>query len=163
MACKYYESHMLGSDYCNAKGTFKSEKVTYDHAKKYCQNNSGYEKCNTYKEVSHSSGPCFITSACVVALGCQDDGSELTTMRNFRDNWLKLQSNGPAEIEKYYVIAPQIVKAIDSETDSLKIYKRIYNEFIQPCVSFASQGDNESAYRRYSSMIETLSTQYLMV
>ena len=47
--CKYYKSGIF-NDHCTAKN--KDEKVTYEHAKKYCQRCSQYEECNTWKEIA---------------------------------------------------------------------------------------------------------------
>ncbi len=155
MSCKYLRTGLL-SDYCTARRN--EEKIAFPHLREYCQSSSKFEKCNTYKEVSTG---CFITTACVTALGCSDDCRELTAMRSFRDGWLKHQLSGEAEIQKYYKIAPQIVCAINKNPDSDKIFRRIYTDFILPCVSFIEWGNNKPAYRLYTLMVATLSEEYL--
>ena len=156
MSCKYYKSSFFG-DSCSARG--KEEKVTYPHTKQYCQSGSGFDKCPTYKEASASG--CFITTACVAALGCLDDGHELTVLRAFRDGWLKNQPDGEEMIHEYYQTAPKIVNAINTKPDSDEIYAGIFQEFIRPCVSYLEVGKNEDTLMLYRKMVEALTDKYL--
>ena len=96
-----------------------------------------------------------------MSLGCPDDAPELMVMRFFCDNCLKSQPNGEAEIQKYYEIVPQIVAIINEKSNSGRIYRDIYAKYIQPCVSFIEQGNNETVYYLYSSMVDELSKRYL--
>ena len=154
MACKYF-SHEYGKGWCKAGSSEVS--VEYSTEKKYCTDDSWYQKCPKYPK---SSGGCFITSACVNAKGLPDDCMELATMRVFRDHWLKKQPNGGVEIARYYEIAPIIVEKIDADYNSIAIYERIYNDYITPCVLDVGKGQNEAAYIHYKTMITELEDKY---
>ena len=156
MACKYYKSNLF-NDYCTSRG--KDEKVTYAHTRTYCQDSSWFEKCPAYKEASSSE--CFITTACITALGCQDDGYELTVLRSFRDGWLKFQPGGEDAVRSYYQMAPKIVETINASPDSAEVYEGIFRDFIQHCVNYVEAGENETALHLYKKMVETLAERYL--
>ena len=99
------------------------------------------------KAESSRSG-CYLTTACVEAMGLPDDCRELTVLRNFRDHWLKEQATGPAEIAEYYEIAPRIVERIQRSEERMELLKGIYNEMITPCVDDIQAGNYEMAHER---------------
>ena len=163
----------MGRDICpfylyESTGWFSSKeicKVTDNQIssttyKNYCYGN--YERFPNYKpEQSDSSGGCYLTSACVEAMGLSDDCHELTTLRSFRDHWLSRQEGGREEIAEYYKIAPPIVEKIHSSENSLEVLKRLYAELVRPCVEFIQNGQNESAHALYRATTEMLKKEYL--
>lgn len=132
--CPYCESksglNIFGASYRCAKTgeDIYSGSETYTN---FCYAyESGYSNCPHFKpETTHTSG-CYLTSACVEAMGLPDDCLELTTLRSFRDNWLSKLPKGKEEIAKYYFIAPLIVDAIQARNDSKMILRSIYNETV---------------------------------
>ena len=52
---------------------------------------------------------CFITTACVHHYKLSDDCYQLTTLRYFRDNYVKKLPNGDKLIARYYSLAPKLV------------------------------------------------------
>lgn len=116
--------------------------------------------CPGFKMKDDSSGGgCFPTSACVKYLGKADDCTELTTLRAFRDNYMKTNSCGKALVEEYYRVAPQIVSEIDSSDDSGKTYDYIYS-VISRCVALIGCGKNSEAQNEYVKMVNTLKVEY---
>lgn len=105
---------------------------------------------------------CFITTAVCQYLGKPDDCSELTTLRNFRDNWLALQPGGAEEIREYYEIAPKIVEKLAASESKDLLYEKIRLEYIEPCLADISRGDNEFCRNRYRAMVEELKTIFLV-
>ena len=103
---------------------------------------------------------CFITTACVKSRGLADDCDELTTLRQFRDGYLKAQPGGTALIELYYRIAPRIVAAIDARETAGVEYDRLYS-VIQLCVGFIKNGNNQQAKAIYTGMVKELTVKYL--
>lgn len=118
---------------------------------------SRYVDCADYKNATR----CFITSAVCLTMGKPNDCEELMVMRNFRDNWLCEQPGGIELIEKYYKIAPGIVKSINEDQNRLLIFKDIYKQFILPCVESTKNCEYEKSKTIYLEMLETLTAQYV--
>jgi hypothetical protein len=97
---------------------------------------------------------CFITTAVCKSQGKPDNCHELEVLRKYRDTWLK--ENHPGEIDKYYKIAPDIVMAIDDLDNSDEIWNDIYENSIEPCVTYVECGQNKLAYEEYKSMVDGL-------
>ena len=148
MSCPYYtfeSSGWFGGDYyCNVVKKSVNSDVYY----KYCRNYD-YSDCPNYKSAHGSSGGCFLTSACTAARGLPDDCQELTTLRWFRDNWLKHQSDGVLLIAHYYEVAPKIVEAIDKLENRLEIYDSLYLKLVIPCVELINTKQYEQALALY--------------
>ena len=103
---------------------------------------------------------CYITTAVCRTFRKPDDCYELTLLRRYRDGYLAGQPNGEEIIRRYYDVAPSIVKHIDRCPDSGKIYRRIWDEYIQPCIRLIEEGRNEECKELYIRMVETLQDQY---
>ena len=110
---------------------------------------------------SDKSDGCFITTAVFSTFGKPDDCAELTAFRNFRDGWLMNQPDGKKLVEEYYSIAPEIVRQIDSRTDSQKIYRAVWDEFLSPCLEFIERGENLSCKRKYVEMVRRLQQEFI--
>lgn len=133
--------------------------IDEDTVKKYCWNYH-YSDCPRYKDRSSSSIGCFLTSACTEARGLPDDCEELTTLRAFRDGYMKSFPQGQVDICQYYHIAPVIVDKIHALPNANEIWERIYNELVRPCVDLIRRGDNELAYAKYRNYVRQLQKQY---
>lgn len=142
MSCSYY-TFKNNDYYCCKKQDYVNSDVYY----KYCRNYD-YDECPIYKGDT-SSGGCYLTSACVEARGLPDDCMELTVLREFRDNWLKNQPGGLAEVAEYYATAPKIVEKINARTDAKDIWNGLYEKLVIPCVKFIEEGEMEKAHAMY--------------
>ena len=156
-----------------------SSSIDSDLVHKYCWGNK-YEYCPRYKNrdkyyrsydeikdddngstsSSSSSGPCFLTSACVEARGLADDCHELQTLRTFRDGYMRNLPEGAAEVQEYYRVAPPIVAKIKEQANSLAVFDTIYRELVEPCVRLIEAGENEQAHRIYRDYVARLQEQY---
>lgn len=148
MSCPYY---WYNYHYACRKSGKDVNEDTYD---KYCKNYD-YDDCPIYK--GNDTSGCFLTSACVEAMGLPDDCYELTTLRGFRDEYLAKLDRGQCEIAYYYHVAPGIVERIKKSTNANAILEQIYNDLIIPCVKLIEQKENEKAhskYREYIMMLE---------
>lgn len=103
---------------------------------------------------------CYITSAAVDHMGKKDDGPELKTLRDFRDNILSQSPEGLKLIAEYEHVAPHIVKEINGRPDAKKIYKKLYNQHIGPAVIAAKKGDTARTLALYGGMVKDLEKQY---
>lgn len=157
MSCKYY---FWDGHYACMKKREGDRRVDDDWYYKYCRNYD-YDDCPIYKGDSGSSGACFLTSACTEAKGLPDDCDELTTLRRFRDSYLKNRDNGEADIKEYYEKAPIIVSAIKARENSQELFERIYEELVLPCVKMIKGGDHEGAYKTYKEYVIGLERQYI--
>lgn len=119
----------------------------------------GDSTCSDFKP--RDNGGCYITTAVCESLHKPDNCYELNTFRNFRDNWLKKQSDGETLIDDYYKIAPLIVAKIDTLPDSAEIYNFIWIKYLQPCLNFIKDGDNQSCKNLYIKMVKILKATYL--
>lgn len=153
MSCEYLDYR--GGYYCK-KANKSISSGTYD---KYCKW-SDTRNCTLFNE-SSSSGGCFLTSACTNARGLDDDCYELTTLRSFRDTWLKSQPGGSNEIKEYYRIAPKIVEEIDSRSDKFSIYERIYEQLVSPCLRLIENKEYDAAFALYKDQTLALAASYL--
>ena len=156
MSCPYY-TFRSNDYYCQKKGDY----VNTDVYQRYCKNYS-YDDCPIYKGES-SSGGCYLTTACVVARGLPDNCTELTTLRSFRDQWLKAQPGGSEEIREYYACAPTIVKRINSCPNAIEIWNKLFDELVSPCVAMIQSGQPETAHIKYRETARQLKEAYGVV
>jgi len=131
--------------------------IDSDTVHRYCWGYH-YQDCPLYK--NKDSGGCFLTSACTEARGLPDDCYELTTLRAFRDGYMKSLPQGQADICEYYHIAPAIVDKIHALSNAQEIFDQIYCDLILPCIDLINAGNNEQAYRKYRSYVKQLQVQY---
>lgn len=105
----------------------------------------------------HSSGGCYLTSACIKHFQEQfdDNCEELTILRNFRDSFVSVE-----DIDHYYKIAPIIVEVIDKIENNYSIYDYIYQNVVKVCVNAIKKDDYEFAYKRYKSSVIILEEQF---
>lgn len=118
------------------------------------------DTCSHYKEAGSSSGGCFLTSACCSYKGFPDDCYELTSLRSFRDEYLRNTSDGRKMVDEYYSIAPSIVSAIEKQENKEKIYEEIYASVLE-CVKLIEDGRFEETTFAYKKMVADLSELYL--
>ena len=123
----------------------------------------GYEAppSDSGSDSSSSSGGCFVTTATLQEVDTKDDGKELTTFRDFRDNYLKNKSYGPALVRDYYNTAPNVVAEIDSRENYKQLYKDIWKEHLRPINRLIEKGDNAEATSKYMLMMEELKERFL--
>jgi TPR repeat protein len=106
-------------------------------------------------------GGCFISTATAKCLGWCDDGEELNILRNFRDTWLQQTKKRRKDVQKYYDIAPDIVKGIDSCDNSDQIYQSICTDYLKPVMQAIRTGDYNLAHKVYKRMVAILEKQYI--
>lgn len=151
--CEYLET--IGGIFTEYRCKYSRQTLSSRTATDICMS-SRYYDCADYKNASR----CFITTAVCLTLGKSDHCDELTTMRIFRDEWLRQQPDGFALIEEYYATAPVIVEEIDKQTDRMDIYKGIYEQYILPCVVNTKTKCYDEAKRIYITMVNILKAKY---
>lgn len=155
MSCQFF--HWDHNYACLKSGKDVDEDWYY----KYCRNYD-YTDCPIYKYGEASSeSSCFLTSACVEAMGLPDDCKELSTLRAFRDTYLKNTPDGETYIAEYYRLAPRIVQCIRADANAMERFKEIYVELVLPCVALIEAGAFAEAFEKYRQYVLLLKGKYL--
>lgn len=154
MSCPFY---WWNYHYACRKSGKDVNEDTYD---RYCKGYS-YGDCPIYK--GNDSSGCFLTSACVEAMGLPDDCYELTTLRQFRDGYMAQLDCGKCEINHYYHIAPAIVTKINESDTAKDIFQNIYLDLVLPCVKMIEIHDYSGAHQKYREYVLSLERAYLEV
>lgn len=102
---------------------------------------------------------CFLTTACVTYKGLPDSCEELTLLRAFRDGYMSALPEGPALIEGYYALAPQVVQRIWEDEESLLVLEGLY-QVVRQCVAWIQGGEPERAMDAYSQQLFYLKQRY---
>ena len=105
---------------------------------------------------------CYITTAVCKNLQETDDCYELNLLRNYRDTYLLKEKDGAELVERYYDIAPTIVKRIERETDANSIYKNIWQTYLKPCVNYIEEKNYTSCKTLYTKMVRELQHTYIV-
>lgn len=160
--CEFY---FYDRDYCCAllKHSNRRYVVDSDWAHRYCWGYH-YDDCPYYRNKSDlvpDSGGCYLTSACVYAKGLPDDCYELETLRRFRDEYMMVIPHGPEDIQRYYTIAPFIVKCINSKENSMRQWNEIYEDLVVPCVGLIEERRFAETYAKYKAYALRLAHKYL--
>jgi len=106
-------------------------------------------------------GLCYITTAVCKSLDKSDDCYELNLLRDYRDDYLLSFPEGKAVVEEYYDVAPTLVNRINRHSDAKGIYWGIWENYIQPCVSFIQADQKEACKELYFQMVRKLEEEYL--
>lgn len=99
-------------------------------------------------------GGCFLTTAAVEHMGQKDDGEVLSTLRQFRDSYMRKNKEKSKDVAWYYDNAPRIVDALDNAPNGDKLYKKMYKEYIHPAYEAIKDGELEYAYELYKDGID---------
>lgn len=118
--------------------------------------NDGLKAFNTAKE----NAGCFITTATCKSRNLPDDCKELTTLRMFRDSYMRENCEREEEVREYYRIAPIICSNIEKKDENERIYNNIYENWIKPSVEAIDKGQYHEAYELYKKMVLILKEQY---
>lgn len=103
---------------------------------------------------------CYITTAVCETFGKPDDCYELELLRDYRDHYLQNRPDGEELIRRYYDVAPTIVKRINANPGRERIYRELWEDYLQPCIAMIEREDNESCCQLYVKMVEELQETY---
>lgn len=99
---------------------------------------------------------CFLTTACVEARGLPDDCYELTTLRAFRDGYLRRLPDGEAMIREYYDIAPKIVAALQRDPRFHERADDLYERLVLGAIRLIEAGKEHDALAHYRAIVNEL-------
>lgn len=103
---------------------------------------------------------CFITTACVEAYGKEDDCWELTTLRQFRDSYMRKIPEGNELIIEYYQIAPIILDQMRKEPNYLDLIKELYAELVLKSIELIDKGKKYEAMIHYKTITSKLQSKF---
>lgn len=103
---------------------------------------------------------CYITTAVCESMNKSDDCYELTLLRDYRDSYLLATDEGGKIVQKYYDIAPTIVKRIAQEKQPQLVYQEIWDSYLNECIHLIEVAELEKTKDLYTDMVEDLSVKY---
>jgi hypothetical protein len=132
---------------------------------KYARTQGGHVKIDDNRSSSSdsdsSSGGCFVTTATLRAINRTDDNcTELTEFRRFRDEILLTNESDKSLVMLYYKIAPQIVDSINKENNSVAIYNNLWVNYISKGYELLKQKNFGDARALYVVMMNDLVKTY---
>lgn len=100
---------------------------------------------------------CFITEATMAGIGVQgpelEQSEPLQVLRWFRDNVMMSSPQGKNLVQQYYLMAPEVVEAVNQRPDAMQVYQAIYGQYLKPAVEAVKAGDYQKALGIYTEMI----------
>ncbi len=99
---------------------------------------------------------CYITTAVCESLGKGDECEELNILRSFRDGYMAYVPGGVQMIQEYYDTAPRIVSIINTQPDSGKLYRELYDNYILPCIDMIKNDKMKECMAHYCAMVKNL-------
>lgn len=162
-------------DYNMALVTFVTPVINYNRSP-FCatiaesmiaQWNSQFPKCSLKTssfeniEGGFKSRLCYVTTAVCQSQGKSDDCYELTLLREYRDQYLMEDAGEKELVQEYYNIAPTIVKRINHSADADRVYKEIWDTYLNPCIHMIEADKKEACKETYSKMVRELREKYL--
>lgn len=103
---------------------------------------------------------CYITTAVCETFAKPDNCYELTLLRSYRDSYLMNQPDGEEIIREYYDVAPTIVKRINRLPQRKEIYRGVWEQYLNPCITMIENDENEACKELYIKMVRDLQEQY---
>ncbi|MEO1136430.1 MAG: CFI-box-CTERM domain-containing protein [Pseudomonadota bacterium] len=104
---------------------------------------------------------CFITTAACKTLGLEDDCRLLQALRHFRDTYMDETRALRADVEKYYDLAPKIVKRIADLGLGNRLYPALARDHLFPAFAQIEGRDFNGAYATYKRMVDHLEAEIL--
>ena len=124
------------------------------------QNKNGKFSSTTNKRKNKKSEDCFLTTACIQHYNLSDNCSQLTILRDFRDNYLSKSTLGKLQIQEYYLKAPLVVSALDVHPHKDDLYKILF-ETINTACDLVIKKEFEKAKALYTNVSKQLFLQLI--
>lgn len=142
-------------------GKILAEKTVEIWNEKLPDHKIGYSSFESIKGGFKKGIFCYITSAVCKSMNKPDECYELETFRKYRDTYLMKTDGGRQLVERYYNIAPTIVRRINREKNADKIYLEIWEKYLRPCIRLIETEQNIECRELYTSMVKELEHKYL--
>lgn len=103
---------------------------------------------------------CFLTTAVCEYFGKPDDCQELTTLRNYRDTWLRKQPDGEMLIDEYYATAPLIVSRLRQSEYYPEYCEKLMSKYIMPCLELIAEQEYVECKNLYMKMFYDMKSEF---
>jgi len=153
--CQY----LLGCLYLEGASPWIEKDKTHAHDWLQKAADQGLEDAR--KKIKELESVCFISTAVAESLDWSDDCHELNLLRQLRDTYMQETPDRRAEVEKYYRIAPAIVRRINASPDAAEIWHEVAEQYVLPVVRMAKAGDVAGAHILYRRMVNELRAKWL--
>ena len=107
-------------------------------------------------KVNENNSGCYITTMVCDVLGYGDNCELLTTLRNFRDNYLKFKPEYLPLLLEYDQVGPVISENIRNFANNINLSIQIVQRFLYPCVFAINIEHYEEAVLIYQNMVNYL-------
>lgn len=143
------------------------EKSSYGN-KYWCTERHNYFEptdysCSYYNEDPNrvkKENDCYITTIICDVLGYDDNCELLNTLRNFRDNYLKIHKEYYDLLLEYDIMGPKISHAIYNDENNYPLALIIFKAYLVPCAKYIKNGHLEDAITIYINMVHHLMNRY---
>ena len=96
---------------------------------------------------------CFLSSSCISAQGLDDNCLELTTLRDFRREYLVGNERGETILEEYHRVSSQILHWIENQDNPQVWYDDLYYRLVKKTIKFIDNDDVEGAIIYYQQIV----------
>ena len=103
---------------------------------------------------------CYVTTACLDALGKPRDSPEMSAMKTLTKNYVLKSFSGKRDYIMYRRRGPAIAEAINSREDSQGIWKNVY-ERLGDVTSSVLSSNYEMGHRLYKDLMLGLEKQFV--
>ena len=157
MQCDFldWRGSILGGWYCQKKKDY-IDKATVNL---YCDNSLAFRSCPTFKKVDSGTG-CYLTTVMCEALNKEDDCEELETLRGFRDNYMKKDSQYDGLLKDYDKIGPMVSEKIRTDRNRLQIAIIMKFAYIDRAIELINKEQYDDAIKVYMRMTLDLLDNY---
>ena len=131
----------------------------------YCEYNHYYVKagspsCRHFEKVSRAEAGCYLTTAMCEIMNYDDDCITLNTLRDFRDNYMKNNSECLPLLNDYDVVGPIICDKLKKDDNNIMIAHIMLTEFIIPAIDCIKNNYFDDAICIYKDMTIKLMEHY---
>lgn len=145
-----------------------NDRSPYDSSCAYCTAYHKYydindKACSTYFEYDTSKSNnegCYLTTIVCSILGYSDDCEVLNILRNFRENYMKLEQRLYPLLVEYDIVGPIISNKIKKSLNKEQISAYLFKNYISDIVLKIKNKEYVSAINKYVEMVNILKSAY---
>ena len=146
-----------------------TDRNKYDSNYAYCTAYHKYypindKACSTYFEYDESrnksGGGCYITTIVCDILGHPDNCETLTILRNFRENYMRLDETMISILIEYDMVGPIISEKIKESINKKTIAEHLFSTYLKNVVEKLKNQKFCCAIEEYTKMVNLLTSYY---
>ena len=153
MYCDFVDYKWSGW-YCRKEGMTVSKSTVNE----YCDNSLNWKNCPVYKKSSGNG--CYLTTVMCEVLGKDDKCTELETLRNFRDSYMKKDEKYTDILVDYDLIGPILSDKILDDENCENIAHSMKSYYIDDAIEAIREEQFEDAIDIYMDMTLNLMEHY---